>query len=186
MADLDALTRVRRKNRQVESDEWIREFLTRAPACVIGLQAEDRVLLNPNTFIFDASNDAFYFHTAGEGRTRAAVEQSPQVTISVFEMGRLLPAKVITDYSTEYASVTICGRAAIVQDRGEIRHLFDMQVKKYFPDRVAGRDYADFTDEDMLRATVYRVTIERWTAKQNKAAADHLGAAFYPWRYFGS
>jgi uncharacterized protein len=185
MADLDELTRVRRKPRQVESDEWIRAFLSRAPACVVGLANEGRIILNPNTFVFDASNDAFYFHTAGEGRTRTAVESSAEITVSIFEMGRLLPAPVVTGFSTEYASVTIFGRVAIVTDRAEIRGVFNMQMKKYFPHLAAGRDYVDFTDEEMLRATVYRVAIDRWTAKENKAALDHEGAAMYPWRHFG-
>jgi uncharacterized protein len=184
MADLDALTTIRRINRKVDSEEWMHEFLAKSATCVIGLRSDDRVVLNPNTFVFDVESGIFYFHTAGQGRTRESIEQHPEVTVTVFEMGRLLPGKVVTDFTTEYASVTLFGRAEIVSDLAEMRHLFEMQMQKYFAHLVPGQDYIVFTDEEMQKATVYRVTIERWTAKVNQGKPDHVGAIWYPWRYF--
>jgi nitroimidazol reductase NimA-like FMN-containing flavoprotein (pyridoxamine 5'-phosphate oxidase superfamily) len=184
MTDIEAITAVRRKNRQVKEEAWITAFLRNAPTCVIGSHDGQRVFLNPNTFVFDEDNDIFYFHTAGRGRTRSNLEQSPAVTIVVYEIGRLLPAPIVTDFSTEYASVVLFGRAVIVDDGPEARRLFEMQMRKYFPHHQAGRDYTEPTDEEIARATVYRVAIEGISAKQNAAAADHQGAHFYPWLHF--
>jgi nitroimidazol reductase NimA-like FMN-containing flavoprotein (pyridoxamine 5'-phosphate oxidase superfamily) len=184
MTDIDSITSVRRRNRQVKDEAWIVSLLRNAPTCVVGSSGDGRVFLNPNTFVFDEENDVFYFHTAGRGRTRSNLEDSPQVTIVVYEMGRLLPAPVVTDYSTEYASVVLYGRATIVNDPVEARRLFAMQMRKYFPDRLSGRDYVEPTDEEIAKATVYRVTIEGMSAKAHEADADHPGAAFYPWRHF--
>lgn len=173
------LTNVRRKNRQVHDEEWIDDFLTRAATCVVGTRGEERVFLNPNLFVFNAEERIFYFHTAGTGRTRTNITHDQAVTVVVFEMGRLLPAPVVTDYSTEYSSVVIFGRARIVEDPEVKRWVLSAQMKKYFPHHEEGREYRRFTDAEAALTTVYRITIEEWSAKRNRAAEDHPGAYVY-------
>ena len=56
-------------------------------------------------------------------------------------MGRLLPAERVTDYSAEYASVTLFGTARIVTDPAEARSVLQRQLQKYFPHKQPGRDY---------------------------------------------
>lgn len=172
----------RRRNRTVDDDAWIEAFLERAPACVIGTTDGERVFLNPNLFLYAAGTRHLYFHTAGQGRTKSNIASGSRVTLCVFEMGRLLPAEVVTDYSTEYASVVVFGTASIVNDAAEVRRVFEWQMRKYFPHHQPGRDYVQFTDAEAARATVYRLEIERWSAKENAAAPDHPGTFFYPWR----
>ena len=178
------LTQVRRRSREVTDDEWMADFLEHAATCVIGSAADGRTFLNPNTFVYDRERDLLYFHTAGSGRTRTNLTNDARVTICVFEMGRLLPAPVVTDYSTEYASVVLFGRVTIVDDPAEVRMLFERQMKKYFPHKQPGVDYVPFTDAEAAKATVYRVTIEERSAKKHDAAPDHEGALRYPWSYF--
>ena len=176
----------RRRNRVVEDREWIEGFLERAPNCVIATLADGRPFVNPNTFLYDRAEHVLFFHTAGEGRTRANIENDGGVTISVFEMGRLLPGKVVTDFTVEYASVTVFGNARIVTDPVRVRHVFDMQMAKYFPHLRPDVDYENFTDEEAAKATVYEMTIERWSAKRNQSTPEHAGAVWYPWSFFGS
>ena len=180
----ESIATVRRVNRAVQDDAWIESFLERAATCVIGTASDDRAFLNPNTFIFDPPTHTLWFHTAGQGRTRSIIEKSDLVTICVFEMGRLLPGPVVTDFSTEYASVVVFGRAKIITDPARVRHVFNRQMQKYFPQLKAGVDYKDFTDEEAAKATVYEMTIERWSAKLHEANPSHPGAAPYPLRYF--
>lgn len=172
--------RVMRKNREVTDAAWIRRFLAQAATCVVATVGDTRPFVNPNLFFFDGDRDVFYFHTAGRGRTRSNIEVNPRVSISVSEMGRLLPGPKVTDYSVEYASVVIHGTASVVCDAAEARRVFDLQLAKYFPDKQPHRDYAPFTDEEMFRATVFRVEIEQWTAKRHREPLDFAGASAYP------
>lgn len=177
---MKAPERVLRKNREVTDEARIRCFLTRAATCVVATVGDGRPFVNPNLFYFDAGRDVFYFHTAGRGRTRSNIEANPSVSVSVSEMGRLLPGPKVTDYSVEYASVVIHGRASVVTDAAEARSVLDRQLAKYFPDKQPYRDFAPFTDEEMFRATVFRVEIEQWTAKTHREAPDFAGATSYP------
>jgi nitroimidazol reductase NimA-like FMN-containing flavoprotein (pyridoxamine 5'-phosphate oxidase superfamily) len=170
---------IRRRDRAVEQDAWIRQFLHRAPTCVLATVHEGWPFLNPNLFVFDEPAHVIYVHTGGSGRTRANIEADGRVCVSVFEMGRLLPAAKVTDLSVEYASVTIFGQASVVTDRQESRRAFERQLEKYFPHLESGRDYAPFTDEEMLHAAMYRVDIERWTAKEHREPGDFPGAFRY-------
>jgi uncharacterized protein len=86
----------------------------------------------------------------------------------------------------EYASVVVFGRATIIDDPARVRNVFNRQMLKYFPHLHAGRDYKDFTDEEAAKATVYEMTIDRWSAKLHEADRDHPGAAAYPQRYFNA
>lgn len=177
-------TQVRRRNREVQDESWIHDFLRRAPTCALATVDGGQAFLNTNLFFFDAAAHVVYVHTAGSGRTRTNIEADGRVCLMVAEMGRLLPDEKVTDYSVEYASVVIFGRATVVTDPEEVRHVLQNQLDKYFPQHRPGRDYRPFTDEESGRAAVYRITIDEWSAKANRAAPDHPGAFRYPETFF--
>ncbi len=170
---------IRRRNRAVEEEAWIRDLLHRAPTCVMGTVHEGWPFLNPNLFVFDEAAHALYLHTAGAGRTRSNIEEDGKVCVSVTEFGRLLPGPRAADFSTEYASVIIFGRASVVTDPGEIRRAFERQLEKYCSHLKSGADYEPFTDTQMMRAAMYRIDIERWTAKEHRELEDFPGAFWY-------
>jgi nitroimidazol reductase NimA-like FMN-containing flavoprotein (pyridoxamine 5'-phosphate oxidase superfamily) len=172
-------TTVRRKNREVVDEAWIRAFLHRSPMCALATVRDGWPFLNSNLFVFDETAHVLYIHTGGGGRTHSNIEADSRVCVSVSEMGRLLPGEKVTDYSVEYASVIIFGRASVVSNRDEVRSVLDRQLDKYFPHMVSGRDYAPFTDEEAGRAAVYRIEIEEWSAKQHQEAEDFPGAFWY-------
>lgn len=173
---------VRRKDRAVLDEAWIRAFLHRAPTCTLGTVHEGWPFLNSNLFLFDEAAHAIYIHTAGAGRTRSNIEGDGRVCISVSEMGRLLPAEKVTDFSLEYAGVVIFGRATVVTNLDEVRSALQGQLDKYFPHLRPRRDYAPFTDEEMARATVYRIDIEKWSAKEHQQPEGFPGAFRYAGR----
>ena len=71
------------------------------------------------------------------------------------------------------------GRASVVTDPGEIRRAFERQLEKYCSHLKSGADYEPFTDAQMLRAAMYRIDIERWTAKEHREPEDFPGAFWY-------
>jgi nitroimidazol reductase NimA-like FMN-containing flavoprotein (pyridoxamine 5'-phosphate oxidase superfamily) len=172
-------TAVRRRDRAVTDDDWIRDTLRGAPHGVLATVADGQPFVNMNLFYYDEAAHAIYTHTARTGRTRTNVEGDERVCIAVSSMGRLLPAPVALDFSVEYAGVVVFGRAAVVTDEGEARHGLQGLLDKYFPHLRPGRDYRPITSEELARTTVYRVRIEQWSGKRKEVAADFPGAFRY-------
>ncbi len=175
----DALHRVRRRDRAVEDDAWIRSMLHRAALGTLATASDGQPFVNTNLFAFDEPARALYIHTAAEGRTRATVEANPRVCFTASEMGRLLPSQTARGFSVEYAGVVVFGRATIVTDEAEARHGLQILLDKYFPHLQPGRDYTPIAAEEMADTAVFRIDIEHWSGKKKEAAADFPGAFFY-------
>ncbi len=175
----NALHQVRRRDRAVEDDAWIRSMLHRAAFGTLATASDGQPFVNTNLFAFDEPARALYIHTAAEGRTRAMVEANPRVCFTVSEMGRLLPAESARGFSVEYAGVVVFGRATIVAGEAEARHGLQLLLDKYVPHLQPGRDYRPIAAEEMADTTVFRIDIEHWSGKKKEAAADFPGAFFY-------
>lgn len=173
------LTQVRRRDRAVTDDDWIRALLRRVPFGTLATVHDGQPFLNTNTFFYDEAADAIYLHTARTGRTRANVEGEARVCFGVSEMGRLLPAPIALEFSVEYAGVVVFGRAAVVTDEAEAHRALQNLLDKYFPHLAPGRDYRPATAEELARTSVYRVSIDDWSGKQKAMPADFPGAFRY-------
>jgi hypothetical protein len=135
--------------------------------------------LNSNIFIYDETKHAIYLHTARLGRTRANIEIDDRVCFSVYEMGRLLPAKTALEFSVEYASVVVFGAATRLSDPKEATDTLHLILRKYAPHLQIGQDYRPVVPEELVRTSVYRISIEEWSGKKKEAAADFPGAYTY-------
>ena len=175
----DTRTQIRRRDRAVQDDAWIRAKLHRAPWGVLATTHQGQPFVNSNLFVFDEAAHAIYTHTAHEGRTRSNVEGDGRVCFTVGEMGRLLPADTALEFSVEYASVVVFGHATIVADEDEARHGLQLLLDKYAPHLQPGRDYRPITPGELARTTVYRVQIEAWSGKKKEAEPDFPGAFLY-------
>ncbi len=170
---------VRRADRAVTEDGWIRRFLQEAPMGALATRYEGQPFINSNLFVYDSGRHVIYLHTARSGRTRSNVEAHERVCFSVSEMGRLLPAEVAQHFSVEYRGVTVFGHMSIVADAGEAAAALQLLLDKYFPHLQAGRDYRPVVAEELKRTTVYRLDIESWSGKQKQVADDFPGAFHY-------
>lgn len=175
---------VRRHDRAVEDEGWLRAMLHRAPAGALATVHDGQPFINTNLFVYEEAAHRIYFHTARVGRTQANVAAGSPVCFSVFEMGRLLPAETAVAFSVEYAGVTVFGAAEIVGGE-EARHALQLLLDKYAPHLRPGDDYQPTTDADLARTAVFRIDIESWSGKR-KAVPDHPGAFHYPLEVEGS
>lgn len=173
------INEVRRRDRAVDDDAWIETLLGRAPVGVLATVRDGQPFLNGNLFVYDPAARAIYMHTHQIGRTRANVEAEERVCFTVFEMGRLLPAVVALDFSVEYASVVVFGRARVVEDATEATHGLQLLLDKYAPHLRPGRDYRPPIAEELKRTTVYRIDVEHWSGKKKEVAPDFPGAYHY-------
>lgn len=170
-------TNIRRSDRAVEDPDWIRAFLHRAPVGTLATVADGQPYLNNNLFVYVEDDHALYLHTARKGRTRINVDADARICFTVFEMGRLLPADEALEFSVEYNSVVIFGRATVVEDQAEATIALQRLLDKYFDHLQPGRDYRPPVPEELKRTSVYRIDIEEWSAKQKKV--DEFPGAFY-------
>lgn len=173
------INQARRQDRAVTDENWIRDFLRRAPYGDLATVHEGQPFINSNLFAYDEAAQAIYLHTAKVGRTRYNVEANERVCFSVSEMGRLLPADVALEFSVEYASVMVFGTASIVTDETEARHGLQLLLDKYFPHLRPGEHYRAITAKELEITSVYRIDIEQWSGKQKQVAADFPGAFYY-------
>ena len=174
---------VRRPDRAVTDEEWIRAFLHEAPIGVLATVHEGQPFINTNLFVYDEAANVIYMHTARAGRTQANVETAERVCFSVSQMGRLLPAAEALEFSVEYKGVVVFGTARIVTDAAEAEHGLQLLLDKYAPHLRPGRDYRPIIPEEIKRTAVYRIDIEQWSGKKKEVAADFPGAFhFGDWR----
>jgi nitroimidazol reductase NimA-like FMN-containing flavoprotein (pyridoxamine 5'-phosphate oxidase superfamily) len=170
--------KVRRKDRAVSDEEWIRAMLKRAPFGTLATVRDGQPFVNMNIFVYDEAANALYLHTARSGRTRSNIEAEERVCFCVSEMGRLLPAPTALHFSVEYAGVVLFGRARIVEG-AEAERALQQLLDKYAPHLRPGRDYRPIQSEELAVTSVYRIEIEEWSGKQKVAPADHPGAFLY-------
>jgi nitroimidazol reductase NimA-like FMN-containing flavoprotein (pyridoxamine 5'-phosphate oxidase superfamily) len=64
------LTTIRRKDRAVEDEAWIRAFLHRAPVGTLATVDGEQPFLHMNLFVYAEAEHCLYLHTATAGRTR--------------------------------------------------------------------------------------------------------------------
>lgn len=175
----DDYTVMRRKGRAVSDDRWIKQFLKKTAYGTLATADGDQPFLNFMTFVFDEKKNAIYLHSAHKGRTRANIENNPNVCFGVAQIGRFYPGKTAMEFSNEYSSVMVYGKAALVDDINESRRAMSMLMEKYFPHLEPGRDYHPITDRELEITSVYKIKIEQWIGKQNSQPDDKPGAFFY-------
>lgn len=174
-------THVRRQDREMKDEEWIKSFLEQAAMGVLATVHEGQPFINSNLFVYDSVAHCIYLHTARVGRTAANLSQNPEsrVCFSISTMGRLLPAEEALEFSVEYAGVTVFGTARILDDVKEEERALRLLLEKYAPHLAYGKDYRAVTPEELKRTAVYRVEIEEWSGKKKEEVPDFPGAFFY-------
>jgi nitroimidazol reductase NimA-like FMN-containing flavoprotein (pyridoxamine 5'-phosphate oxidase superfamily) len=170
---------VRRKDREVIDEGWIKALLHQAPVGLVATAYEEQPFITPLLYVYDEAAHAIYCHTAKVGRMRANVDLNARACFNVNEIGRLLPADEALEFSNEYASVTVFGPISLVEDQEAQRHALQLLLDKYAPHLRAGRDYRPITDEELAQTAVFQLDIELWSGKKKEEAADFPGAYTY-------
>ncbi|MBZ0286078.1 MAG: pyridoxamine 5'-phosphate oxidase family protein [Anaerolineae bacterium] len=170
---------VRRADRAVEDEAWIRAFLHRAAIGYLATVHEGQPFINSNLFVYDEAAHAIYMHTARYGRTQSNVEADERACFSISEMGRLLPADEALEFSVEYSGVTVFGRASLIEDVEQAKHALQLLLDKYAPHLKPGEHYRPTTDDELKRTAVYRIDIDAWSGKRKVAEPDFPGAFLY-------
>lgn len=177
----------RRMDRSKDED-WIRAFLRDGDAAVFSAVLDGRPFSLPRIYAFDEDRDAVYVHGAFGGEMDRVLQggggggedDGPGVPmqLTVFEMGRLLPADEAGEFGVEFASVVAKGRGVEVDDPVEAEHGLRLLMEKYAPHLKAGTDYRPVDPEEIGRTSVVRIDLESWSGKEKAAPEDFPGAYY--------
>ncbi|MFC2026116.1 pyridoxamine 5'-phosphate oxidase family protein [Chloroflexota bacterium] len=171
--------KIRRTARAVADESWTKDFLKTAPYGMTATTVNEQPFLTTNLFAFDEDTNAIYLHSTDKGRTASNIRTNGNVCFSVSQIGRLLPAEISSEFSVEYASVVVFGKAHILSDDSERAFGLQLLLDKYFPRHKSGEDYPNLSVEEMRGTAVYKIEIIHWSAKQKKAPKDFPGAFSY-------
>ncbi len=160
----------------VRDDDWIRDFLRRGLIAHIASHWDDQPFITPSTYFYDEANHRLIFHSNLAGRLRSNIERHPEVCVEVSELGKLLPSNVALEFSLQFRSVVVFGKARLIENEAEQRGLLHKLIAKYFGRMEIDKDYRSATDKELKRTSVYEVRIESWSGKENwKDRADQSG-----------
>jgi nitroimidazol reductase NimA-like FMN-containing flavoprotein (pyridoxamine 5'-phosphate oxidase superfamily) len=170
----------RRRDRSKDED-WIKGFLSSGEAAVMAGVLDGLPFCLPRIFVYDGNREAIYVHGAYGGATGRLMDQGDSgdgvpVALTVYEMGRLLPAQEALEFGVEYASVVLTGRAREVSDPEEAELGLRLLMEKYAPHLKPGEDYRPVAPEEVIRTSVLRIDIESWSGKEKTAPSDFPGA----------
>lgn len=161
-------TDVRRTDYQVTNAETIRAWLREGPYGVLATTHEGQPYATPVNYVYVEADHALYFHGAHVGRTRANLALNPKVCFNVAQMGALMPGERISNFGVAYHSVSVFGTAEVVSDADKRVAVLLALMEKYFPEHRVEKDYQPPAPDELKRTAVYRISIEDWSAKQQK------------------
>jgi nitroimidazol reductase NimA-like FMN-containing flavoprotein (pyridoxamine 5'-phosphate oxidase superfamily) len=167
-----------RKDR-AKDEEWIRAYLKRVPFGMLATEYEGQPFIKPTLFVYDDTEHAIYIHGALVGRMRTNLETNSRISFCIAEMGRLLPADTAMEVGVEYASVVVFGKAELLTDTDQARHGLQLLLDRYFPHLKPGIDYREILPQELDITSVYRITIDSWSGKEDHARQDFPGAFSY-------
>lgn len=153
-------------------DAWIVTLLAHLQVCRIATRWDDLPFINPTTFVYRPEHHDLVFHSNLAGRMRANAERAgakrEQVCFEASEFGRLLPSNHPLELSMQYRSVIAFGPVTLL-DGADARQALEDLSAKMFPRLRPGVEMQPISDDDLARTSVYSLTVERWSGKENWA-----------------
>ncbi len=162
-------TSFQRRPHLTKDDAWIKAFLKETQIGHIATSLNDQSFINPTTFWYDEENHQIVFHSHVVGRVRSNIESNPKVSLEVSELGKLLPSNVALEFSLQFRSVLVFGTARLIPDEEEAKKLLYGLIGKYFPQMSVGKEYREITAKELSATSIYAITIEEWSGKENWA-----------------
>ena len=137
---------MRRKERQRdESFAW--DVLKKAPFVTVSMIGEDGAPYSvPVNAVVDDAYRVLYFHCAKSGRKLDALRANPAVSVCAVSRAAVIPG----DFTTDYTSAILRGRAEIVEDEGERVKAILLLVEELAP-KYTQREHGQVSARDVHR-----------------------------------
>ena len=154
-------------------EAWIRQFLRNGTVAHVSHLSGDQPFVTPRIYWYDEPNQRIIIHGNIRGRLPSNLSQNSKISVEVSEFGRFLPANTALEFGLQYRSVMVFGVATLLESDEEKKAALYGLLNKYFPNMTPGKEYRPITDGELKRTSVYSLTIESCTGKENwKEQAD--------------
>ena len=148
-SDADPISHVRRHQRAVNDDAWIRSYLKEAPFGVLATEHDGQPFLTPLNFAYDEDSHAIYFHAARTGRLFTNVAANPRTCFNACQMGSLISGPHACAFDVEYHSVIVFGQARVLDSSKDATRGLHLLVDKYSPRPRQAADRKPFSPSDL-------------------------------------
>ncbi len=171
------MNRVNYKQRNCTDHEKIEAFLLRARIGVLGMINGISPYAVPVNYIWH--NGSIYFHGMGSGKKKDILAQNPLVCFTIYEEQGTVIDPVPCHADTAYMSIMIFGKADKLTDSKEaaaaLQILLDKYMPNYFSHPLTGTLIEKYRSaHDGNAVSVYRITSQEMTAKENMAESGQL------------
>lgn len=171
------MNKIRYVQRDCKDKEKIEKFLIQTRTGVIGMNGDDFPYAVPVNFVwYDGS---IFFHGMGSGKKVDILSSKPPVCFTVYEEYGTVTDPMPCHADTSYMSVMLFGKVEKIVDFKEAASALQKLVEKYTPGYYKKpltskliENYRSSLDENAV--SVYRLTPEDMTAKENKADENEL------------
>ncbi len=157
----EAMTTMRRAEREIKDPNAIRKIMEDAPVCRIGVSDGGMPYVVPISFGLDERD--LYFHCAAEGRLLDIIRRNDRVGFEMDVFQGVIMGQSPCGCSCRYESVIGFGRAIIVDDPGEKSAALD-RIMEHYGEKVP----AVYKPDIFEKTTVIRIAVESVTAKRRE------------------
>jgi nitroimidazol reductase NimA-like FMN-containing flavoprotein (pyridoxamine 5'-phosphate oxidase superfamily) len=170
---------LRKKEYQLEDENQIKKLLERGAYGVLATVFGEQPFITPLLYVFIEEKEAIYFHGAKLGRLRANLHYNNRVAFNVTEHGRILAHQQASEFNIEYTSVTVFGKAKLLEGLSNKGWALQCLLDKYAPHLIPGKDYQDIQPDEIEMTAVYEIEIEEWTGKWQRGDQEYSDAYDY-------
>jgi uncharacterized protein len=155
----------------------IEMFLSKARTGVLGMISSVFPYAVPMNYVWH--NGSIYLHGMGSGKKEKILSQNPPVCFTIYEEHGTVTDPVPCHADTAYMSVMLFGKAEKVTDSEEATEVLQKLVEKYLPKYYNHSLASTFIEKyrsslDGNAVSVYRITPQEMTAKENSVESDKL------------
>lgn len=149
-----------RRSKQILSKEETIEILNKCTAGVLGVIGDEGYPYTvPVSYTY--RDNKIYIHSAKEGHKIDSILRNNKVSFSVIGSLEVVP----NTFTTHYTSVTLFGRARILEEDSEKRYAMESIVEKYSAEYM--QEGLRIIEEGLNRVCLFEIAIEQMTGKRN-------------------
>ncbi len=157
-------TPMRRKDRLVTDEKWIRLMLSSQEVLHLGLYDEDRIYVVPVNYCYTLEDGklTLYFHSAKAGLKHDILKKRPQVGFCIDGDAMVIPSEqTASAFTSHYKSLIGSGTVYEIEDLTAKKEVFAHFMKHY-----STRDW-NIPEAALAHTALYRLEAEEFQVKMN-------------------
>lgn len=162
---LESYTKIRRKDREVSDESWIKDILRYEPYCTVATVENKQPFIRPSAFYYSESDHAIFIHGAHSGRNFDNLTKNSDVCLCIYVVGKMRGHKRAFEFFLEQAGVIVFGSASIQADSRKKHEVMQALFEKHTPHLTAHTDYEPASQSEIDQTTIYQIDIKSWSGK---------------------